>query len=163
MALLLQRTLQMFCFLPHCTDFTKAFFYFKSATGLQGWDVPQSRSVAHQRKDKAPSSAENRIAIHRTGPCIAQCLHRPQCAAFPLRKAWSRDWRHLFCFDRIHYEFICMYVCLFQVNSRTEWESLVDHFCLPKHCANCGVGLKQIYLRSAFLRITIEKPKRVVV
>lgn len=34
-----------------------------------------------------------------------------------------------------------------KVNSRNEWESLVDHFSLPKHCVNCGVGLKQIYLR----------------
>ncbi|XP_069680492.1 AT-rich interactive domain-containing protein 2 isoform X3 [Periplaneta americana] len=34
-----------------------------------------------------------------------------------------------------------------KVNSRNEWESLVDHFCLPKHCVNCGVALKQIYLR----------------
>ncbi|XP_021925461.1 AT-rich interactive domain-containing protein 2 isoform X4 [Zootermopsis nevadensis] len=34
-----------------------------------------------------------------------------------------------------------------KVNSRNEWESLVEHFSLPKQCANCGVGLKQIYLR----------------
>ncbi|KAJ9575536.1 hypothetical protein L9F63_007606, partial [Diploptera punctata] len=44
------------------------------------------------------------------------------------------------------------------VNSRNEWESLVDHFSLPKQCVNCGVGLKQIYLRlrSCFRRVCIR-------
>ncbi|XP_066999631.2 AT-rich interactive domain-containing protein 2 isoform X4 [Anabrus simplex] len=34
-----------------------------------------------------------------------------------------------------------------KVNSRNEWETLVDHFRLTKHCVNSGVALKQIYLR----------------
>lgn len=34
-----------------------------------------------------------------------------------------------------------------KVNSRSEWETLLEQFSLPKQCVNSGVALKQIYLR----------------
>jgi len=36
---------------------------------------------------------------------------------------------------------------LFQVNSRNEWDTLMEQFRLPKKCVNSGVALKQVYLR----------------
>jgi len=149
----------MFCPVAHYTEFTNAFF--KCVIALQGWDVPQSRSVRFREEIKllllpgidydSPDWALYRAVLYpQRCAAASQCAGHETVIGDIFVLFWSYSlWLH-------------MYVCLLQVNARNEWESLVDHFCLPKHCANCGVGLKQIYLRSDFPRITIEKPKHVL-
>lgn len=118
-ALLFQRTLQMFCSLPHCTDFTKAFFTLKASYGCKVEMFPRaglcasenrwSSCLCRESNSDSPDWAVYSPVSKPTAMCrlpTAQSM-KPWLATFILFWSYSL--------------WIYMYVCLFVSGEQSDW------------------------------------------